>query len=1103
MKNNKENKTLGALLVSIILIIVAFFIVILSLGVVFQGKFGEGTLRKDHIATNATWLANYMEENRELPEDIKISLGKFTVPINLNSAQFLSLMIKCILDIEAGMEESYEMGILISEPENPYPSIEFSDDFYKYPQTKENYLALAEIVASDLDAVGGAPDYFTYIFDAEQEGAQIRYDAAVHFYASILRFYDFFEELPSIMDIKVISSQGLVPWPLTPQYSKCLSALNLYEDSTAGDQNWYYLSGAADYETFKIAKEIVSNEQNVFKAIKAIFAAVIAKTFQLTTSKLLSHVPFDVGPASFWEAWNTNIAPDAEHEIKLHALLRVLGIPTYKNYAYYYDGGNNKKWINVDVRDIKSFGIEPDFEIICESPIWPSDEDDFIEEINSFKGYDTPSSSIAMNIRGLFVNAEDDPSKMIAVAKRGGFNTFILTAKSPHGRLFYDTKYDEREKFPDTLSNFINAAKNEKETNDNKFKIYVALNVLTDSFASTFHPEWVQQRDEEPKLTGRISPCVSEYKDFIKDVLREILAYEIDGIVLMDLDWVYWGADSKDQWGRNSACSDYEFFGEQDWHKLIITDYTRELVETIRGLDEDIFISFLSSSFGKSALGEEALEAFNRLGGQDLGAISEFVDNIILNIGGYYWLTDPILSGEYDFEALTEDISILGSGYTKPKKAISIAFNLRDEWEYTPDFYKGLYNHCLDFGFEGFSLYSMASGYGERGSAFSGSQLRKIEQIGLPRCFKDADEDGFYGLSDVLLCIGGTDCDDNDADINPKAQENCGNGVDDNCDGKKDFEDDYCKKCDGDRDGYARKTCDGNDCDDEDAKINPSAKEVCDGIDSDCDGIVPRDEVDSDEDGFMICANDCDDKDASRNPNAIEVCDGVDNNCDGSLLDGEVDEDEDGFMICTNDCDDKDSSVKPGVEEICKDNIDNNCNGLVDEDCQDDPQKVPEEIKDKSAQSECVDNDNDGFGENCNLGVDCNDQNSNISPAVNEICDNEVDDNCDGKVDCDDSRCKAEDFCVVKSNKTIDEAVVADDNLDQGGGCTIWGKPRTSMSFILLHLAFIFYLILFRQRRNKGIKNKEIKVPDTVKISNEANEVPDTIKVIRKLRLNI
>ncbi|MCA9580090.1 MAG: putative metal-binding motif-containing protein, partial [Myxococcales bacterium] len=105
-------------------------------------------------------------------------------------------------------------------------------------------------------------------------------------------------------------------------------------------------------------------------------------------------------------------------------------------------------------------------------------------------------------------------------------------------------------------------------------------------------------------------------------------------------------------------------------------------------------------------------------------------------------------------------------------------------------------------------------------------------------------------------------------------------------------------KEDADGDGFSA----AQDCNDNDAAINPDAEEVCDGIDNDCDGRADEDlgaeyYTDADGDGFgtgnadRLCdvgggvatvGGDCDDTNVNINPDADEDCDpDVDANCDG------------------------------------------------------------------------------------------------------------------------------------------------------------------------------------------------------------------------------
>ena len=147
--------------------------------------------------------------------------------------------------------------------------------------------------------------------------------------------------------------------------------------------------------------------------------------------------------------------------------------------------------------------------------------------------------------------------------------------------------------------------------------------------------------------------------------------------------------------------------------------------------------------------------------------------------------------------------------------------------------------------------------------------------------------------------------------------------------------------------------------------------------------------------GLVSDDRDCDDTNPDVHPTAAEICDSVDEDCDGEVDeyagpvwyadedgDGWGDEDADTVKACSapqgyareGDCDDSDDSVSPTRDEDCGSGKDDDCDGAAD--CED---------------SACVDD----------------------SHCVENDCTDGLDGEGDGYTDCEDDECWGHEACVV------------------------------------------------------------------------------------------
>ncbi len=292
----------------------------------------------------------------------------------------------------------------------------------------------------------------------------------------------------------------------------------------------------------------------------------------------------------------------------------------------------------------------------------------------------------------------------------------------------------------------------------------------------------------------------------------------------------------------------------------------------------------------------------------------------------------------------------------------------------------------------------------------------------------DRDSDGLW-RDDIADHCGGDDCDDGDGNVGEPTSWYRDVDSDTFGAGEPSF---ACEQ----PDGFVAVP---GDCDDTDEAVNLLAPEICNLIDDNCDEVIDDQNIptwyrDADMDGYgnpeialAVCNQpdgyvadnaDCDDSTDAVSPQDIEVCDdGIDQDCnevvddaqDAQLWCADTDLDSfgdpaaclyscelevDGLVLDNTDCDDTLYDVSPTAFEACEDGIDNDCDGEIDTDAVDVPwyRDADEDGYGDSTDSTTDCAPPDGYVGNAQ---DCDDALATVNPAVAEVCNNGVDDNCD------------------------------------------------------------------------------------------------------------
>ena len=292
-------------------------------------------------------------------------------------------------------------------------------------------------------------------------------------------------------------------------------------------------------------------------------------------------------------------------------------------------------------------------------------------------------------------------------------------------------------------------------------KTYAAFEGLFDPYAASINPNWVEVDWQGDSLFNTISPCIEEYRYYLRDIISEVAQqYPVAGILLRDITFYSLasgfnqvdistfeeetGKKIEDEVNFETRTIGADF---QKWKQTVEDSYLIFLNQQVHAIRSDIeFIyAHMPIPCGWDPLWSNIYRTDTFSTGywhlpQRIANISKTVDRVMLVYCSNFWL-NPIKSqlyrdlfdvpdGAYSaFDLFRMHLKDTVDGITSVNGKLMVSIQITDEWPFSPEFYNVTNRLFKSFSVDWICYYNPAASIGDEGSSASPFLWETIDKI--------------------------------------------------------------------------------------------------------------------------------------------------------------------------------------------------------------------------------------------------------------------------------------------------------------------------------------------------------------------------------------